>query len=169
MGKKGSKGSSKPTKSHKSALNKFSSKKSSTKKVTQDRKGQTVSGAGAGVVRENSTFNHQISELRARITGKKKKKVKPTLNVKAATFTMPKKSEPSEPETMVDGPSLVEQLLEGEENKFKQLKAKKVKQHAESSSKNRFSMFENDEILEDGSHSIFKMDVKPPTFVLKST
>lgn len=171
MGRKGGKGSSKGAKVQKFSLNKFSAKggtavnsigstgstkrKNKSGNIYQQRKSDT-----------GNEFEQSVRNLQERVTGPKKTNSKrtPAVIVKPATFQLPVADAlPSAALEQAKQPNLVDSLLHGEKSK---LKAPRPKPNSNSSSFNRFHLLENDEILEDGMHSILKMEVRPATFTL---
>ena len=149
----------KSVKSHKLSVTKFNGVSTKKKKVKTD-----TNRVNNQKTRNKDEFAQQLNELRERSLGRERaatagrKKALPTLTVRAATFQVPS-SNNVEPVS-----HLADQLLEGEKSgRVEEPKAKVVKM----ASYNRFELLENDEILEDGMHSILKMDVKPATFTLQ--
>ena len=116
--------------------------------------------------RKGNDFQSKVLELQQRLSGPKKTGRKGgNLNIKDATFTLSKREQNQAKEVQEEPVrDLVAELLAGEEFKLKAAHKKSI-YHAKVSN-NRFGLLENDEILEDGTHSIYKMDVKSPTFAL---
>lgn len=109
--------------------------------------------------RINAEFQQRVNDLRERSIGSGRKKhhgAVPVLEIKPATFQVPSKNEMQL--------FTADELLKDEKVEPVATKPKKVSSRLAIS--NRFSHLENDEILEDGTHSILKMDVKPATFIL---
>lgn len=113
-----------------------------------------------------SEFDQQMKELQQRSIGQKKTGVKriPILPIKEATFRLP---EPNVPDKAIiqQAPSIsfIDGLLAGERTKQK---VDLPKPKRSSATYNPFELLENDELLEDGTHSILKMNLKPATFEL---
>lgn len=162
MGKKG--GKNKPVKRTKAST--------LTKKVVFGKVNTSAGSAGATAKkgktlkqqrRAGNEFEQRINELKERSIGssnRPKPKEVPSLALKPATFQLPSQL-PPKPQTYT-----ADELLQGEQPpEFKKPTAKRAATLALS---NRFGDLENDEILEDGTHSILKMDVKPATFTLPS-
>jgi hypothetical protein len=127
---------------------------------TSKRKGKTLKQQR----RASDEFQQRANELRERSIGLPKTKLKdvPSLQIKPATFQLPSKgAETPQPPTFS-----ADKLLEGE--KATVVKPYTVKPTPALALSNRFDWLENDEILEDGTHSILKMEVKPATFTLPS-
>ena len=167
MGKKGGKSvNDKSVKSHKISLTKFSG--GSTKKKTKNK--NTTNRVDNQKTRNQNNFAAQLNELRERSLGASRvpaagRKVElPTLKIKEATFQLPKSPElESAPATY-----LADQLLEGEKTVV--VRAPKHAKTVKMASVNRFELLEmeNEELLEDGTLSSLKMDVKPATFSLQT-
>lgn len=167
MGRKGGKSgqNSKSLKSHKSSIGKFQSKSPSNNSNTlpnADKPNKKKSLKSQR--RTNNAFHQQVMELKERNIGASQKgrasaKATPTLDIKPATFQLP--SQAQQPATYS-----VDSLLQGESSVPQP--EQKPKKSTVLAVSNRFSLLENDEILEDGTHSILKMDVKPATFSLPS-
>eukprot|EP00598_Pedospumella_elongata_P005566 CAMPEP_0184973176 /NCGR_PEP_ID=MMETSP1098-20130426/5068_1 /TAXON_ID=89044 /ORGANISM="Spumella elongata, Strain CCAP 955/1" /LENGTH=171 /DNA_ID=CAMNT_0027495615 /DNA_START=41 /DNA_END=556 /DNA_ORIENTATION=+ len=165
VGKKGKSSNDKSVKSHKLSLTKFSGgstkKKSKNKNMTQRVDNQKT--------RNKDDFAQQLNELRERSLGISKaatagrKTEKPTLKIREATFQLPSAS----PADSAPVNSFADQYLEGERSQVVPV-VNKASKAAKVTTYNRFELLENDELLEDGSHSILVMDVKPATFSLQS-
>jgi len=167
MGKKGGKSANdKSVKSHKISLTKFSGE--STKKKTKNK--NTTKRIDNQKTRNQDNFAAQLNELRERSLGASKapaagRKVElPTLKIREATFQLPTSSAAeSAPATY-----LADQLLEGERTVV--VRAPNPAKTVKMASVNRFELLEmeNEELLEDGTLSSLKMDVRPATFALQS-
>jgi hypothetical protein len=166
MGRKVKSSQSKSAKSNKIPVGKISIAKKNKIKLRNKAQEGTNSSNNARAeatrqVRTNEEFQNRINELRERSIGAagkaKKPTALPTLAVKPATFQLPTAVQPVQT-------FAADTLLQGESNPAPQQPTQKRPQVLKVS--NRFDWLENDEILEDGSHSILKMDVKPATFQL---
>lgn len=165
VGKKGKSSNDKSVKAHKLSLTKFSG--GSTKKKSKNK--NTTNRVENQKTRNKDDFAQQLNELRERSLGNSKaatagrKTEKPTLKIREATFQIPSAISAE----CVPANSFADQYLEGERSQVVPT-ASKASKAAKLATFNRFELLENDELLEDGSHSILVMDVKPATFSLQS-
>lgn len=160
MGKRAKSNPAKSVKSHKINVMKMAAPPKDNKSGSSNA---DKSGTQKGAYR--SEFDQKILELQQRSIGQKKTGVKriATLPIKAATFRLPTPAPIVQEVQQAPSRSLVDDLLAGERTKQK-VEVPKPKRSL--ASFNPFELLENDEILEDGSHSILKMEVKPATFTL---
>jgi hypothetical protein len=168
MGRKVKSSQSKSAKSNKIPVGKISiAKKNKIKLRNKAQEGANSNSNGrteaTRQVRTNEEFQNRINELRERSIGaagraKKPAAALPTLELKPATFQLPTAVQPIQTFS-------ADTLVHGETNPAPQQPAQQKRPQVLKVS-NRFDWMENDEILEDGTHSILKMDVKPATFQL---
>lgn len=164
MGKRAKSNPAKSVKSHKLNVMKMAGPSQSNKPNSSGTHTHNNNGAQKG--RLVSEFDQKIAELQQRNIGQKKtgaKRAPAALPIKPATFRLPTPAPTVQEVQQAPKSTLVDDLLNGERTKQK---AEIPKPKRSVASYNPFELLENDELLEDGSHSILKMDIKPATFCL---